>query len=154
MLDEIKCVTPNPIAHMPIRIAKGVYESLSHWLLSAYYELELFMSRQLCMTYTRVAIVPSEAVPGRMGRPRQKRPKIGYRGLSVLCTFLHIALTCWWNLRSLENVMPRWVWLSWMGIIAPPKVSTGGVCCCRCENVCWTVFVVLNFDIILILILI
>ena len=22
MLDEIKCVTPNPIAHMPIRIAK------------------------------------------------------------------------------------------------------------------------------------
>ena len=36
------------------------------------------MSRQLCVTYTRVAIVPSEAVPGRMGRPRQKRPKISF----------------------------------------------------------------------------
>ena len=36
------------------------------------------MSRQLCVTYTRVAIVPSEAVPGRMGRPGQKRPKISF----------------------------------------------------------------------------
>ena len=25
MLDELKCVTPNPIAHMSIRIAKKVY---------------------------------------------------------------------------------------------------------------------------------
>ena len=36
------------------------------------------MSRQLCVTYTRVAIVPSEAVPGRMRRPGQKRPKISF----------------------------------------------------------------------------
>ena len=36
------------------------------------------MSRQLCVTYTRVAIVPSGAVPGRMGRPRQKSPKISF----------------------------------------------------------------------------
>ena len=55
------------------------------------------MSRQLCVTYTRVAIKPSEAVPGRMGRPGQKRPKIsflannpGHRGrmLEPLCTMM------------------------------------------------------------------
>ena len=47
--------------------------------------------------YTRVAIVPSEAVPGRMGRPGQKRPKIsflannsGHRGckLEPLCRMM------------------------------------------------------------------
>ena len=36
------------------------------------------MLPQLCVTYTRVVIVPSEAVPGRMGRPGQKRPKISF----------------------------------------------------------------------------
>ena len=29
------------------------------------------MPHQLCVAYTRVALVPSEAVPGKMGRPRQ-----------------------------------------------------------------------------------
>ena len=64
------------------------------------------MSRQLCVTYTRVVIVPSEAVPGRIGRPGQKRPKISFlvnnsghcgRMLEPLCRMMRFSnadITC------------------------------------------------------------
>ena len=82
--------------------------------LTVNYELEPFMSRQLCVTYTRVAIVPSEAVPGRMGRRGQKRPKIsflannsGHRGrmLEPLCRMMRFC--------NADIFIMHWTWHSY-----------------------------------------
>ena len=60
--------------------------------------------------------------------------------------FLIMMLTCLWNLRSVENVIPKCLCVSvFVGMLWPAKCRVGVIGCFLRLKVCWTVFVLLNF---------
>ena len=63
---------------------------------------------------------------------RGKNLAIGYRGLSVMFTFLMTLFMWSWNLKSVDSVRPRWVWLFIDGTGRLMKDMTG-----ECDVVAW-----------------